>query len=140
LVIFQPGHDWPGAPWWWRIAKRYMQPGFGHVMVCFYDPDGDAWCIIDPVYGGIQARAIACGGRLLTGRILADYPGTAWAVIRRDRAVCPPLVRGPLTCVSVVKAVLGLGGRSWTPWQLHQQIEGMRREEAESAEATEAAG
>src|SRR5687767_4465568 len=107
LVIWQPGErDWPGCPWWWKLVRRWLQPGFGHVLVMFYDPDGDAWLILNPVFGGIQARAIAGSQRALTGPILSQYPGTCWALVRRDRAVCPPLIRGPLTCVSVVKAVL----------------------------------
>lgn len=122
VVIFQPGHAWPGAPWWWRIIKRWFKPGYGHVLVLYYDPDGDAWLVLNPVYGGIQARAIA-GSRTLTGHVLKDYPGTTWRMVRRDRAICPPLVRGPLTCVSVVKAVLGMGGRAWTPWQLCRAID-----------------
>ena len=98
-----------------------MAPGFGHCLVLFYDPDGDAFLVLDPVFGGIQARAIAA--RTLTlFKIMRQYPASHWAIVRRDRYDCPPLVRGPLTCVSVCKAVLGLGGRSWTPYQLWRQV------------------
>jgi len=116
LVIFQAERPWP-APRWWRIARRFIHPQFRHVLVLFYDPDGDAWCVLDPVYGGIQARALSAR-RLTLQALLAQYPATHWALVPRDRHQCPSLVRGPLTCVSVVKAVLGLGGRSWTPYQL----------------------
>ena len=120
LVIFQGERPWH-APRWWRAIRPWFHPQFRHVLVVFYDPDGDAWCIVDPVYGGIQARAMsAC--RLTLHDLQRQYPATHWALVRRDRTVCPRVVRGPLTCVSVVKAVLGLGGRSWTPWQLWRQV------------------
>lgn len=98
-----------------------MREGFGHCLVLFYDPDGDAWCVLDPVFGGIQARALAAP-TFTSHRIMSQYPHTHWAIVRRDRYDCPPLVRGPLTCVSTVKAVLGLGGNSWTPYQLWRQV------------------
>ncbi len=123
VVLWQPARYWPPGtcPWWWNMARRFMQPGFGHCLVLFYDPDGDAYCVLDPVFGGVQARAISAATLTLRS-LIRQYPASHWAIVRRDRHDCPPLVRGPLTCVSVAKAVLGLGGRSWTPYQLWRQV------------------
>lgn len=127
IVLFQPARYWPPGtcPWWWTLARRFMAPGFGHVLVLYRDPDGDAWCVVDPVFGGIQARALSCATFTLLQVLRQVGPYSHWAIVRRDRHDCPPVVRGPLTCVSVVKAVLGLAGRSWTPYQLWRQMEAL---------------
>ena len=141
LVIFQAERPWP-APRWWRIVRRLFPREFRHVLVLFYDPDGDAWCVLDPVYGGIQARAL-CARRLTLQALLAQYPATHWALVPRDRHLMPRIVRGPVTCVSVVKAVLGLGGRSWTPYQLWRQVTalpGVERGAVEGAPQAQASG
>lgn len=138
LVIWQPSQDWPGCPLWYRLVKWCLKPGFGHVLVLFYDPPGDAWCVINPVYGAIQAQAISAPPLTLQW-LLAEYPGTTWASVRRDRYACPRIIRGPLTCVSVVKAVLGIGGWSWTPYQLYRQLHRQAlHEQAQVAQAERA--
>lgn len=101
-----------------------MRPGYHHVMAMFYDPDGDAWLVLDPIFGGLQCRALT-DSPSLTVQLLAAYPCTAWAMVRLDRHAYPVCTRGPLTCVSVVKALLGLRGWSLTPYQLYRQIEAL---------------
>lgn len=127
IVLFQPARDWPpgACPWWWRFARRFMAPGFGHCLVLYYDPDGDAFCVIDPVFGGIQAQALSAATFTVQDIVRQVGPVSHWAVVRRNRHGNPLVVRGPLTCVSVTKAVLGLAGRSWTPYQLWRQIKAL---------------
>lgn len=125
LVVWQPSHDYPAQPWWWSMAKRWLKPGYGHVLCMFHDPDGDAWVVINPVFEGIQARAFSAR-TLSVQDLVAEYPATAWRLVARDRSGGVPTVRGLMTCVSVVKSVLGLGGAAWTPWQLLQQIDAMQ--------------
>lgn len=137
LVLFQPALDWDGMPLWWRVAKRWLRPGYGHVMCLFYDPDGDAFCVINPTLSGMQARAFSAR-TLSVQTLLREYPATAWRLVRRDRSDGVQTVRGLVTCVSVVKSVLGLGGRSWTPWQLLQQIDSMQASAADGRLAEDA--
>ena len=88
-------------------------------------PDGDAWWVINPTFAGMQVRAFSAL-TLSVQDLVREYPATAWRLVQRDRTAGVQTVRGLVTCVSVVKSVLGLGGRSWTPWQLLQQIDAMQ--------------
>ena len=121
ILIWRPAL--PGGPWWWRLAKRWLHPGYGHVSLAFFDPGGNSWVIIDPLFGGIEVGALPAS--LTVRQVLAYYPDrTAMAVLPcrpRDHRGNRPI--SALTCVSVVKSIVGLGGWSMTPLQLFRQIE-----------------
>lgn len=121
LVLFQPGRRRRDMPLWWRVYRRWLRPGFVHCMVLSYDPDGDAWVVVDPLIGGIQVRALK-GGSVTCADLLRQYPHTAWVVVRRRRDLFADRWRWALTCVSVTKAVIGEGGNAWTPWQLYRRL------------------
>jgi hypothetical protein len=123
LLIWRPAQ--PGGPWWWRLAKRWLDPAHGHITLVFFDAGGNAWVVIDPLFGGIEIGALPSS--LTVRQVLAYYPDrTAMAFLpRRTRDHRGHRTPSLLTCVAVVKSITGMGGWSWTPLQLYRQIERM---------------
>lgn len=109
------------GPWWLRLwKKRWAKPGFHHVSLAGFDPDGSAWIIIEAHKWGIECRAKSA----LYGfeDILTEHRPTTWLPVRRSRSLDETTTRGPITCVSVVKAVLGERCRAITPYQLYRHL------------------
>jgi len=119
LVVFTDGRE----IWWLRVLK----PGFRHVLVAVHRPgrgSGGHWVLVNPLAHRTQLD------------VLADRPAAALAAWLRAQGhtVVETVTRvpprreapwAPLTCVEVVKRVLGLQAR-WvlTPWALYRHLTG----------------
>lgn len=133
-LIFEPWRG-VGVPWWLAWLGRCLKPGFGHVSVLWFDPRGKAWCWAGKLSGGLHVCPV--DGRVAFADLAFLYEEAT--VVLPVRRPCraggvdePFMMLGVMTCVSVVKAVLGLRA-PWvvTPWQLYRRIRG----EVERAQA-----
>ncbi|MCK6417818.1 MAG: hypothetical protein L6Q57_02625 [Alphaproteobacteria bacterium] len=110
-VVFSGETDLP----WLGILKR----GFRHCFVILHD--GRQWISVDPMAHSLDICAHPLPGDF-------DLPG--WLRARGHKVVAAPLARVrreapwmPLTCVEVVKRILGLHQRFiLTPWQLYRYL------------------
>jgi hypothetical protein len=102
--------------WWLRLVLRFLKPGFKHCQV-FVPGDG--------------ARAIVINGAANQLFVYQSHPGLLMESILAQgltylavplRVNDKPSLCGLLTCVSVVKQVLGVGGWAITPWQLYKHL------------------
>lgn len=103
---------------------RRLKPGFGHVELWKYDRG--LWLRVDPC---IEFTAL---------HVLEQPPWedeqAAGATVMRYRAVVPydrmvmPFHVGPMTCVELAKAILGVRAPFWirTPWQLYKFLQRAR--------------
>lgn len=105
---------------WWGL--HLLRPGFRHcaVLVPFAVDGSGCWLHIDPLSIGINtALCRADAPDWIMQQVQAGTAHAVWA--HRSRA---QLVMGgwPLTCVSVVKAVLGIRCAAITPHQLYRYL------------------
>lgn len=112
VVVFE---NRPGSP-----LLTFLRPGFRHCFCLLKRPCG--WIVCDPLKAGIRLEAIASydeqhllrhyrslGMLALAGSCIADPGGVA--------------LLAPLTCVSLVKRLLGLRAPLvWTPYQLYRAL------------------
>lgn len=105
-----------------RWGLRQLRPGFQHVGAWKVLPSGQV-VTLNAIACGLSIQVLPAGASL---EVLLECHANAYAVVAWD-APWPaglPLgawrPRGLFTCVSVVKAALGIGApHVWTPWQLH---------------------
>jgi len=121
------------VPHWWN---RLLRPGYRHCYLLIWE--GCVWLYLDPtmdrarvlvldLFDGFQHPAVWIEDE--TARIFE-----AWPTAESDRLRTPWLL-GPITCVELVKAFLGISNPFiWTPWQLAQWLR-RRRRDRESKEA-----
>jgi hypothetical protein len=116
LVVFA---DHAGCPW-----LRPLRRGFRHCFVVMRA--GSVWLACEPLKDRIELDALAApdnfdlaafycqqGHRVLLGRRVPARPRRRFAL-------------APLTCVTVVKRVLGIAAPwVWTPWQLYAHLSGL---------------
>lgn len=105
-------HDPDPAHWWMRFTEK----GFGHCSAFALLDSG--WQVVDCVSDGLKVY-------WLDGRHdLVEFWRSRGALVLVANARARPLgnLRGPLTCVSVVKALLGVRGFSVTPFQLCRRL------------------
>ena len=82
---------------------------------------GNAWLSVDPKWGWIATRVMPAETTL--DEILADVPDLTEVVdVRTCRGGGCKKMRWPVTCVSMVAALLGIEARPVTPWQLRQYL------------------
>lgn len=107
------------ATWWLRV----LRPGFRHCFAAVRQ-DEATWLVCDPLKDGLELAALhlpanfdlaahyrAAGHRVLVGTTLAR-PSRRW-----------PPVPEPLTCVAVVKRLVGLRSATvLTPFQLYRRL------------------
>jgi len=113
LVVFTDQHD---LRW-----LRWLKPGFRHCFVIARDPAGE-WIACDWLLGRFAFRAYGPQEPLdLAARFVAR--GHRVVVVDEcPRSSGPPWLR-PMTCVEVVKQVLGWHGlRPVTPWGLYRAL------------------
>lgn len=109
------------APWWFAFWKRWLgKPGYHHVLAAWFDPSTGVWVVIDPLYGNIEVRTL--GPRHGVADILRMWPATEAVHVRTPIGGGADRHRGLMTCVAVVKSLLGIGGWAVTPWQLRRQL------------------
>lgn len=118
-VLFRAPYG-DGWPWWLGWLLRWMGD-CGHCSVLFKCPHGGQWVYVDYSIGGLAVYALA--GTVELDAILADLGRGVRGYQVLAYTTTPTYdqfrLSGVLTCVSAVKAVLGV--RAWrvlTPRQL----------------------
>lgn len=113
LVVFA---DHAGCPW-----LRPLRRGFRHCFVVLRA--GSVWLACDPLKDRIELDALDLPGRF---DLAAFYREQGHRVLVGER---PPsrtrrrFALAPLTCVTVVKRLLGIDAPwVWTPWQLYTHL------------------
>lgn len=103
---------------------RVLRPGFRHCFALVWD--GGAWVLCDPLAHATEVRRVPSARVGETAQAVA-----AWFTARGYRALIVPARRvprvpapwAPLTCVEVVKRVLGIRARlAITPWGLYRRL------------------
>lgn len=118
---------------WWLVYSdmddrshwlaRFLRPGFQHVLAL--RRDGRVWIAIHPHFSFVDVQIIR---EDLTPWQMYPQATTIQHVtaMRVNAYSLGELHIGPLTCVEVMKSLLGI--RAWrvrTPWQLHQHCRGV---------------
>jgi hypothetical protein len=118
LVVFA---DHAGCPW-----LRPLRRGFRHCFVVLRA--GSVWLACDPLKDRIELDALELPHKF---DLAAFYREQGHRVLEGHRP--PPRTRrrfalAPLTCVTVVKRLLGIDAPwVWTPWQLYSHLSGSER-------------
>ena len=114
----------------WEIRwLRLLRPGFRHVLVALRSPDG-AWVLVNPLSHQMRLDRLA---PMEPARLACWFRAQGHTVLptmtrRAPRREAP---WAPMTCVEVVKRLLGLHARwVWTPWALYRNL--MKAEEKEA--------
>lgn len=109
--------DRAAVPW-----LRPLRPGFRHCFGAVRQQDG-VWIVCDPLKHRLEIAAVRPDDELDLVRRWHE----AGHRICVGRAIAPPRTRapvpGPLTCVAVVKRLLGVRAPGvLTPYQLHRHL------------------
>jgi hypothetical protein len=102
----------------WRVLKR----GFEHVE-CWKRVDAEAWVRLEPCFEGIGLEAYSFPPR--EAEWVAGCDPTFLDVKRvvSKGKLREPFMLGPVTCVEIVKAAIGLRAPLVrTPWQLYKRL------------------
>lgn len=115
LVVFV---DRSTVPW-----LRPLRPGFRHCFAALQQDEG-LWLVCDPLKDRIELAALEVAAR--TG-LAAAYLAAGHRICRGRTRVLPTAGRmplpPPLTCVGVVKRLLGVRAPGViTPWQLYRHL------------------
>lgn len=108
----------PERPYWWA---RFLKPGFGHTYLLMQT--AGRWVVLNY---GVDALCLAVT-HIPAYASLGEFvkPGDTVVRVRAElrERYRVPWVFGPLTCVEMVKAVLGIRS-PWilTPHQLYRRI------------------
>lgn len=113
LVVFA---DDATCPW-----LRFLRRGFRHCFVVLRA--GSLWLACEPLKDRIELDALALPPEF----DLATFYGAQGHRVLHGRRPPPrprrPFAPAPLTCVTVVKRLLGIHAPwVWTPWQLHAHL------------------
>lgn len=110
--------------------KAFVRPGFGHVFA--FASAGHGLLVAEPVAWGLSLKYLprpagrgAYPADVLAAEWLATTPRLTLLRVRVPRMQVPTarhLSFALPTCVSVVKAVLGLRAWAVTPWQLYRVL------------------
>lgn len=115
LVLFC---DSDGQHFW----QRWLRPGFRHVFAALPDPDG--WTFLDPLSNRLCVTRHPPIPTTVLVRWFRRHRVTALPV-RPDPPRLRPAIWEPLTCVVLVKRLLGLDAPFiHTPWQLYRHLGG----------------
>lgn len=112
LVVFSDN-----AGVWWL---RYLKPGFRHCFVMLETDRGCVW--IDPLSTGLTIKPLE--GFELAG-LMRWYKDQGMRVVKVnvDERKAQAFSWAPMTCVEVVKRLIGLRDCAvLTPWQLYQKL------------------
>lgn len=116
---------WPAE--WWLIYDdtdarehwwcRWLKPGFRHVLAL--RRDGRVWVAVKPTTGFVDIEVLRTDAT--PWQLFPSATVQRVVALREANTIRSRLFVGPLTCVEVCKALLGI--RAWwlrTPWQLHR--------------------
>lgn len=110
FVVFIPAQGLERRAWW----LRWLHPAYAHVLAC-RDAGRDTTRIVD--HRGLRLRVETVPMPIGTFlRHLLAPPHPAWILAVEDRAASTDraALRGPLSCVEAIKALLGCRA----PWVL----------------------
>lgn len=105
LVVFHGHGTHPLSP---LLAR-----GFRHVFCALRD--GDYWCVVD---AGDGLPALHVGH----GDLAAWYRGQGFTVLEVERRAPIRVPFAVVSCVGLVKAVVGIRSPALTPWQLYRHL------------------
>lgn len=124
LVAFTDHRPGAGAPSWrnrlLEVLLSCLRPGFRHCLALRRVPTG--WLVVDPLSDGLRCDLSPEGSALGLIAAGATVVEVTSAHLPPDRAQWRPA--GLLTCVTVVKSLLGLTCRAVTPYQLYRHLTG----------------
>ena len=117
-VVFWPAR-FPGARIWtldfWR--EPWAVGGYRHVSAFGFSPGANAWVHFDPTPAGISLRMVK-NGPDADDLISALINGTDVVKINAKKAPLGPIrfaFRGPFTCVTIIKHLIGCDSGAFTP-------------------------
>jgi len=101
---------------------RFLKPGFRHCFAAIRESGG--WLIVDPLLDRIELAWVEPAQDFDLPALYASLGHTVLAGATRRPERAPRLPRlAPLTCVSVVKRLLGVSAAGvLTPWQLCRHL------------------
>jgi len=112
--------------YWWTPLLRHS---YSHCYLLVWE--GAVWLYLDPVMNRAHVTILDLYEFHHPAEWLLDPQARvfeAWPEAESERLRTPWLF-GPLTCVEIVKAFLGIGRFwIWTPWQLAQHLRKRRRQ------------
>lgn len=113
LVVFA---DHAACTWLWPLRR-----GFRHCFVVLRA--GPLWLACEPLVDRIELDALALPPDFDLAAFYVDQGHRVLLGQRPPRRPRRPLAPAPLTCVTVVKRLLGIDARwVWTPWQLYAHL------------------
>jgi hypothetical protein len=139
LVFCDPPPCPEDVGWKERLLYRGLQllrPGFRHVFAVREAEAFDGWVVVNPHSGSLDVVEVPAdgvfwwdgtpvnGGQWFDSLFILEGKGLVHLATAVGVSRCEFLPRGPLTCVSVVKHLLGWNrsGTTLTPWQLFQSL------------------
>jgi len=119
-LVFRNLPDASERSWLWRLLK----PGFQHVEAWRKFENGDGWIRLEPCFEGIVTEVYP-HSPAESNWVSGCHPVTT-LVVRHEvpkGKLHTPFAFGPLTCVELVKAALGVYAPFVrTPWQLYKLV------------------
>jgi hypothetical protein len=117
LVAFVPAPAMARLAWW----QRPLAAGFKHCFA-FRAAGQDFTELVDHTGRFLNLTVLPCAADDFAAQLLAE--GMTVHIVAPMPAAAQAILRGPMTCVEVVKAVLGIGA-PWiiTPRQLAAHLE-----------------
>lgn len=125
-----------GPPGWWRWMTR---PGFRHVCAMGFDAKRGVWIVVNPERAGLDVICIRDdeeADRYLDHLMRQAGPHVLRVATKRERTVSPAVV----SCVGVVKALLGIRCRALAPYALYRHLLATGAEPVENSLVQPAAG
>lgn len=102
---------------WRRLLGRVLKPGFEHVFAL--KRDGRIWIVVNMNVAYVDVEVVRSD--LTPQEMFPDCIIQRVVSYRRMKAHRWPWIAGPITCVELVKSVLGIPNFFlWTPYQLHK--------------------
>ena len=114
IVVFQDHYD--GDNRFWDFLTK---PGFRHCYAMCMTEFG--WLVVDPLSSWLEIHVIKEGEGDMVAQAKSD-PNSCGVLVQRTmkREYLPRYL--PMTCVGVVKSLLGLKSRAFTPYGLYKNL------------------
>lgn len=113
-LIFKPGKLW---------YSKFLKRNYGHVMVI--TNNGNQWIQLDPVSTRLEPYIYYCPVETNLPKIYANQEGTSVIKIVLNELDDKRTILRPffiITCVEIVKYIIGLRVFCVTPWGLYRKL------------------